>query len=226
MDWLKKGAKRGVPELRLSAAVMLLSGAWDEAELSAFGKQWLEEAAQQGQPGARPQLGFFYLLGLGVPQDFVRANAEFEKASSNDEKAAAILARNIAFGVGAPRDHARARQLFDALVDHDVRNWVAKYLEASAPVAPADDAPDYLHQEQPTYPLRLLRKGIGGSVTLQFAVTPDGFVENVEVLSATDPEFVPAARAAIALWRFKPIASDRIRKVILPMTFMPGKPSE
>lgn len=59
------------------------------------------------------------------------------------------------------------------------------------------------------YPAEMIRAGVVGFVRLSCAVESDGRVRDVEVLEATSPGFAPAAKAAVAAWRFQPLAKIR-----------------
>lgn len=64
-------------------------------------------------------------------------------------------------------------------------------------------------QVQPVYPPSALNKGIEGWVEMDFTVTVDGRVKDIELRDA-QPQgvFEQAARTAVAQWRYKPIIKD------------------
>ena len=73
-------------------------------------------------------------------------------------------------------------------------NQTLRLVEGSAPVYPAD--------------LRV--KGVGGRVTVQYDVTPQGQVVNVQVVASEPPGlFDAAALEAVGSWRFRPRVRDR-----------------
>ncbi len=73
-------------------------------------------------------------------------------------------------------------------------NQTLQLVEGSAPVYPAD--------------LRI--KGVGGRVTVQYDVTPQGQVVNAQVVASEPPGlFDAAALEAVGSWRFRPRVRDR-----------------
>lgn len=221
LGWLKAGAQRGVPKLRATASMMLLSGTWEEAELSANALGWLLEYARQRQPGSQRQLGLCLMNGWGMPQDFARANAEFEAAAEEDVGARLILARNLAFGVGVPRDLSRAKALASGHPEGS-NSWIERYLEAARDLAQGEPSAPVIFRDKPQFPARLRRAGIEGEAIIDFVVDVDGFVLNPVVISATHPEFANAGRLAVSFWRFAPSAQPRA--VRQPVKFTLGEP--
>ena len=61
------------------------------------------------------------------------------------------------------------------------------------------------------YPSDAKEKGIEGSVVLQYDVTVEGFVENVEIISA-QPEgiFEKSAQGYVRQWHFSPARKDGV----------------
>jgi TonB family protein len=72
-------------------------------------------------------------------------------------------------------------------------------LELSASVAEAG----LLRRVEPEYPEEARQEGIQGSVVLEVHIGPDGFVEQIKVVSG-EPVLADAARMAVKQWRFKP----------------------
>jgi protein TonB len=64
--------------------------------------------------------------------------------------------------------------------------------------------PVLLQKVEPEYPIVARRAGLGGRVTLQAVIAPDGSVESVEILASTNPIFNAAAVDAVRRWRYKP----------------------
>ena len=61
----------------------------------------------------------------------------------------------------------------------------------------------------PVYPADLRVKGIGGKVTVQYDVTPQGQVVNAQVVASEPPGlFDAAALEAVGSWRFRPQVRD------------------
>ena len=62
----------------------------------------------------------------------------------------------------------------------------------------------------PVYPADLRVKGVGGRVTVQYDVTPQGQVVNAQVVASEPPGlFDAAALEAVGSWRFRPRVRDR-----------------
>ena len=63
----------------------------------------------------------------------------------------------------------------------------------------------------PEYPRAAERRGVEGSVTVRYTVSPEGVVTAAEVISAT-PEgvFDRAALHAVDAWRFEPAAAETV----------------
>ena len=64
--------------------------------------------------------------------------------------------------------------------------------------------PVLLEKVEPEYPIMARRIGMGGRVTLQAVIAPDGSVESVEVLASKNPLFNQAAVDAVSKWRYRP----------------------
>jgi len=62
---------------------------------------------------------------------------------------------------------------------------------------------------EPTYPPRALRAGVEGSVTVEFTITTDGSVKDIEVIEADPPDiFNNAVIRAVKRWKFPPETVD------------------
>ena len=62
----------------------------------------------------------------------------------------------------------------------------------------------------PLYPYELARTRSPGKVTFDFYVEPDGNVQEVNVISSTDPLFSGEAVKAVRQWKFKPALTDGV----------------
>jgi periplasmic protein TonB len=64
---------------------------------------------------------------------------------------------------------------------------------------------------QPDYPVAMLRQETEGSVTVRVLVGTDGRVRQVQILSASEPDFARATeKQALKAWRFKPATRDGV----------------
>lgn len=74
-----------------------------------------------------------------------------------------------------------------------------------------DERPTLLTAGPLRYPAVLMASGIEGSVTLSFIIDTEGRVEadGIEVISATQPGFIPAAKEAVTASRFEPARKGR-----------------
>jgi protein TonB len=74
-----------------------------------------------------------------------------------------------------------------------------------APGVVEADALDRISARDPVYPAAALRNGTQGWVELEFTVTPNGSVRDIDVVAA-EPRgvFDAAATEAVAAWRFRP----------------------
>lgn len=64
---------------------------------------------------------------------------------------------------------------------------------------------DVVHQVVPEYPRRAARAGFDGWVELQFTVSPDGAVEEAQVIDSSSKIFHREALVALRGWQFKPV---------------------
>lgn len=79
-----------------------------------------------------------------------------------------------------------------------------------------------------SYPRTLQDAGIGGTVTLEFVVEPDGTVDGstVKVLDASHEQFGNVSRSVVERFRFRPgIYQDREVRVLvrMPITWQPSR---
>ena len=70
---------------------------------------------------------------------------------------------------------------------------------------PGDQSLQLIKGSTPVYPADLRVKGVGGKVTVQYDVTPQGQVVNAQVVASEPPGlFDAAALEAVRSWRFRP----------------------
>ncbi|WP_144160715.1 tetratricopeptide repeat protein [Paraburkholderia sp. BCC1885] len=98
--WYRKAAEQGNIDARRTLMNMFYSGQINPVDVNGAGPWWRElvqqatqekqefehtlDAANQGKTDAMVQLGFDYLMGVGVTKNFTLAKAEFEQAAQRD----------------------------------------------------------------------------------------------------------------------------------------------
>jgi len=60
-----------------------------------------------------------------------------------------------------------------------------------------------IHRVQPEYPVLARQARIQGPVVLRAVISPEGNIENLQVVSG-HPMLAPAALAAVRQWRYRP----------------------
>lgn len=82
--------------------------------LSAAEFSTLEDAAGRGDAQAQSRIGDAYLLGSGVPQDYEKARAWYERAAAQgDAKAQFSLGVIYHEGFGVSQDYGKARSWYE-----------------------------------------------------------------------------------------------------------------
>ncbi len=107
-------------ELKLAGDYFAGRGVAPDLKQSAF---WYRKAADQGDPGAQVELGYFYLNGIGVDRDAAQAVRWFARAAASGSHLAKLdLAILYLKGAGVGQDPALATKLLQELVkQHDAR---------------------------------------------------------------------------------------------------------
>lgn len=82
---------------------------------------------------------------------------------------------------------------------------VPSTLPAAAPDTDATESLRPVSQEEPKFPVNLVRTLRSGQVQVKFTVLPDGSVAQPAVISTSNPRLNPSALAAVAQWRFEPV---------------------
>jgi periplasmic protein TonB len=109
-------------------------------------------------------------------------------------------------------EHHRTDSLAQGGGDDEATSVVRELPQPPTPVfKPAIRDSRFVRNFQPDYPVGMLRQEIKGSVTVRVLVGTDGRVRQVQILSATEPDFARATeRQALKAWRFKPATRDGI----------------
>lgn len=81
-----------------------------------------------------------------------------------------------------------------------VRTYLGEFYKLSEVTQP----PKPLLREPPVYPQHQRSKDRCGNVVVTFVVDPSGATTNLEIISATHPDFADAAMRAIYTWKFEP----------------------
>lgn len=85
----------------------------------------------------------------------------------------------------------------------------------AAPEPEVDEVLKPLLQVKPEFPASLMNTLQSGTVALQFLVTTDGRVAQVQVLNSSHKRLAPAAMAAVQQWRFEPLRREQWAKIEL-----------
>lgn len=84
------------------------------SDISSQDLKKLKVRAAKGDAEAQLEIGYRYILGEGVPQDYETARSWFEKAAAQgDAKAQYNLGQMYANGWGVPKDETKARQWWE-----------------------------------------------------------------------------------------------------------------
>ena len=71
-------------------------------------------------------------------------------------------------------------------------------------VSQLDQKPVLRVPVQPTYPYEMSRAGISGTVVVEFIISVNGDVTQVQIIKSTNREFELPAQQAVLKWKFKP----------------------
>ncbi len=110
MEWYKKAAEQGNTAAQYNLA-KLISQRPDKEDPRAMEqvRYWYEKAAAGGQKEAINDLAIFYMKGIGVKKNELKAFELFKKAAEMGDSAAQInVALIYAWGEGLPNDKIKA----------------------------------------------------------------------------------------------------------------------
>lgn len=83
-----------------------------------------------------------------------------------------------------------------------------------------------LQRVQPRYPMREAMKGNSGCATVQYQVSPNYQLTDIEVVQASSKHFAKAAKTAVKKWDFSQVPSGLITEPVFSQTrieFCAGK---
>jgi TonB family protein len=86
-------------------------------------------------------------------------------------------------------------------------------------------APEAVHEVDPGYPLELMRRNVGGTVTLYAVIHTDGSVGDVKVLEGIDDRLDEYACKALARWQFLPAMRDGSAIALAAVVKIPFRPT-
>ncbi len=90
--------------------------------------------------------------------------------------------------------------------DDDMTEIAREIAKPTVPIFKAATRdPRFVKSFQPDYPVGMLQREVEGTATVRVLIGTDGRVRQVQILSATTPDFARATeRQALKAWRFKP----------------------
>jgi TonB family protein len=123
---------------------------------------------------------------------------KFAPGRVNGEPAFGIMEVTFEFDVNKPLANARVGPQDETYFGAD------KYQFEAVGLGQLDRAPTPTHAVNPTYPQDWARRGLTGSVVVQFYIDEKGRVRMPEIISADQPELGWIVLPAIVKWRFEP----------------------
>lgn len=109
MRWYRTAAEQGSTE-----AAVILAGLYENEKNQTQAVVWWREAAKQGDVLAEYKMGFFYLNGRGVKQDYTEAMSWFRKAADQGD-AEAQYSIGVLYGTGHGTEYGTAPDYDEAL---------------------------------------------------------------------------------------------------------------
>ncbi len=210
---LEKGATNGSERLSFFYFRGLFGGVVSDLETQTEAIELVEKNAPEGIAGSAYVMAQLHRLGWQREQNFTEAFRWFEIAADRGfEPAKSFLTEWTAYGVGTPRDLAKAETLLASIdqskISPEALDELKQRLESaripiSNPVSSETEKPIPAWQKAPIYPGPLRRQGIEGNASVRFFVDPEGFTQDVTSTKATHPEFAKAAIEAVKFWRLK-----------------------
>jgi TonB family protein len=104
-------------------------------------------------------------------------------------------------------------------------SWVIRFAELKGSTENGDlTAPSAIQKVDPAYPIELMRRNIGGTVSLYAVIHSDGSVGDVRVLRGVDERLDKYASAALSRWRFIPATKNGSPIAIEAVVLIPFRP--
>ena len=104
-------------------------------------------------------------------------------------------------------------------------SWVIRFAELKGGTIKGDlTAPSAIQKVDPAYPIELMRKNVGGTVSLYAVIHSDGSVGDVRVLRGVDERLDQYASAALSRWRFLPATKNGSPIAIEAVVLIPFRP--
>jgi localization factor PodJL len=187
---LREAAEAGDPKALFEIGSRYAEGRGTKADLKAAAK-WYEKSADLGLAPAQYRIGNFYEKGIGVDRDVTKAKTWYQMAAQQGNAAAMHnLAVLFAVGVDGPADNDSAALWFEKAAELGVKDSQFNLGILSA-------------------------KGVGVPRNLEesykwFALVAktgdrDAAAKRDEIANAMRPEQLQRARAAVELWKAKPV---------------------
>ncbi len=221
------------PTVLMSLATYFLqSGKWDQA------RNYLELAVAKNVPAADRYLGLVYLIGLGGATDPSRGAALLANASSARPMELAYI--NY-FGLGVPKDEARARALIREAAERDkeLRQTIdgmpdsrllpaifqpePKVESLNPPNEAGDNHPPAIIEVcTPSYPLLARPLELKCDLVVEFIIDELGRPGDIRITGTPLACFANSAISAVARWRFRPAMRNGIvvqTRVSQPLSF-------
>jgi TonB family protein len=104
-------------------------------------------------------------------------------------------------------------------------SWVIRFAELKGSEEKGElSAPLAIQKVDPAYPIELMRRNVGGTVSLYAVIHSDGTVGDVRVLRGVDDQLDKYARAALSRWRFRPATKNGNPVAIEAVVMIPFRP--
>ena len=104
-------------------------------------------------------------------------------------------------------------------------SWVIRFAELKGSADKGElTAPLAIQKVDPAYPIELMRRNVGGTVSLYAVIRSDGSVGDVRVLRGVDDQLDEFARTALSRWRFRPATKNGSPVAIEAVVMIPFRP--